>query len=170
MSTNIQYKRFTAYALVDATMGRGIYNQGRGWSYLDFLSVDGDQTGKTVQTAKPQSYNYRAGLPDNGNGLGGFYDILGPNTKMLENANYAKIREVALSYRLGRVAGLFGDWNLSLIGRNLYTFTNYRGFDPEVGLASGSTGNNAGSSAINSIDAFTFPNTRTFTFSLSTTF
>ena len=170
MSTNVQYKRFTAYALVDATMGRGIYNQGRGWSYLDFNSADGDQRGRSVYDAKPMSYNYRAGLPDNGNGLGGFYDILGPNTKMLENTNYAKVREVALSFRLGRLQGLFGDWNLSLIGRNLYTFTNYSGFDPEVGIASGSTGNNAGSSAINSIDAFTFPNTRSLTFSLSTTF
>ena len=170
LSTNIQFKRFTAYALVDATMGRGVWNQGRSWSYLDFLSVDGDQAGRTVETAKPQSYNYRAGSPDNPNGLGGFYDILTVNSKMLENTNYAKVREVALSYRVGRVQGLFGDWNLSLIGRNLYTFTNYRGFDPEVGLASGSGGNNSGSSAINSIDAFTFPNTRTFTVSLGTTF
>lgn len=170
LSSSFTYKKFTVYGLVDATMGRGVWNQGRSWAYLDFLSVDGDQVGKTVQTAKPMSYNYRAGLPDNGNGLGGFYDILGPNSKMLENTNYAKVREVAVSYRLGRVSGLFGDWNLSVIGRNLYTFTNYRGFDPEVGLASGSGGNNAGSSAINSIDAFTFPNTRTFTFSISTTF
>ena len=170
VSTNVQYKRFTGYVLVDATMGRGIWNQGRGWAYLDFLSVNGDQTGRSVETAKPMSYNYRAGSPDNPNGLGGFYDILGVNSKFLENTNYAKVRELAISYRVGRVQGLFGDWNLSMIGRNLYTFTNYRGFDPEVGLASGSSGNNAGSSAINSIDAFTFPNTRTFTFSLSTTF
>ncbi len=170
VSSSLQYKRFTGFVLVDATMGRGIWNQGRSWSYLDFLSVDGDQTGRSVQTAKPMSYNYRAGLPDNGAGLGGFYDILAANSKMVENINYAKVREVALSYRVGKVQGLFGDWNLSVIGRNLYTFTGYRGFDPEVGLASGSGGNNAGSAAINAIDAFTFPNTRSFTFSLGTTF
>ena len=86
------------------------------------------------------------------------------------------MREVSLSYRVGRVQGLFGDWNVSLVGRNLYTFTNYWGFDPEVGFGSGSsggagpTGNNSGSAAINAIDAFTFPNTRTITVSIGTTF
>ena len=170
LSTNLQYKKFAAYVLLDATMGRGIYNNGRGWAMLDFLAVDGDQVGKTLQSAKPQSYYYRAGPPDNANGMGGFYDILGANTRVTENANFAKVREVSLSYRLGRVQGLFGEWNISMIGRNLYTFTNYRGFDPEVGFAAGSGGNNAGSAAINAVDAFTFPNLRTLTFSIGTTF
>ena len=175
ISTNLQYKKLSAFLLLDATMGRGIYDQGRGWAYLDFLAADGDQTGKSVQDAKPMSYNYRAGAPDN-TGLGGFYDILGPNTKMVENTNFAKLREVSLSYRVGRVQGLFGDWNVSLVGRNLYTFTNYWGFDPEVGFGTGSsggagpTGNNSGSAAVNAIDAFTFPNTRTITVSIGTTF
>jgi hypothetical protein len=34
----------------------------------------------------------------------------------------------------------------------------------------GSTANGSGSAAINAIDAFTFPNLRTFTFSLQTSF
>ena len=170
MSTNLQWKKFSAYVLVDATMGRGIYNQGRGWAMLDFLAADGDQVGKSVASAKPQSYYYRAGPPDNGNGLGGFYDVLGANTRVTENTNFAKVREVSISYRVGRVQGLFGDWNISMVGRNLYTFTNYTGFDPEVGTPSGAGGNNAGSAAINAVDAFTFPNTRTLTFSIGTTF
>lgn len=170
LSTNLQFRKLTAYVLVDATMGRAIYNNGRGWAQLDFLAIDGDQVGKSVQSAKPMSYYYRAGPPDNGNGMGGFYDILGANTRVTENTNFAKVREVSLSYRVGRVQGLFGDWNVSMIGRNLYTFTNYRGFDPEVGFATGTAGNNAGSAAINAVDAFTFPNTRTLTFSIGTTF
>ena len=68
-------------------------------------------------------------------------------------------------YRFGKIAGR-GDWTLSLVGRNLKTWTNYNGFDPEVGLSGGTNG----SGALNAIDAYTFPNLRTFTLTLTTSF
>jgi iron complex outermembrane receptor protein len=74
-----------------------------------------------------------------------------------------------VSYRIGKIGGV-GDWGVSLIGRNLFTITGYRGFDPEVGLSGGTQLNGAGSAAINAVDAFTFPNLRTFTVGLSSTF
>ncbi len=128
--------------------------------------------GKTVETAKPIGYYYRAAPPDNGSGVGGFYDLLGPNNFSVEDASYTKLRELALSYHVGRIAGT-GDWAFSLIGRNLLTLTGYRGFDPEVGIATVPGGNInddvSSSRAINAVDAFVFPNLRTFTFRLSTT-
>ena len=68
-----------------------------------------------------------------------------------------------------------GDWTVSVVGRNLKTWTKYTGFDPEVGFgavsgAGGSGANSSGSAVINAVDAFTFPNTRTWTFSLQTSF
>ena len=173
LSQNLSYKRFTAYALVDAAIGQHVYNQGRGWSYLDFLEGREDQNGKSVENAKPIGYYYRAALPD-GVGIGGFYDQLGANNAVVEDASYAKLREVNLGYHIGTIGPVGGDWSFALIGRNLRTWTKYTGFDPEVGLGavSGtrSTNNGAGSAAINAIDAFTFPNLRSFTFSLSTSF
>ena len=173
LSQNLSYKGFTAYALVDAAIGQHVYNQGRGWSYLDFLEGREDQTGKTVEAAKPIGYYYRAGAPD-GVGIGGFYDQLGANNAVVEDASYAKLREVNIGYHIGSFGRLGGDWSMALIGRNLHTWTKYTGFDPEVGLGavSGtrSTNNGAGSAAINAIDAFTFPNLRSYTFSLSTSF
>jgi hypothetical protein len=181
LSQNLSYKRFNAYALVDAAIGQHVYNQGRGWSYLDFLEGREDQNGKTVQTAKPIGYYYRAGAPD-GVGIGGFYDQLGANNAVTEDASYAKLRELTVGYHIGSFGSMGGDWSLSLIGRNLHTWTKYTGFDPEDGLGavsgatnttgsrSGSTANGSGSGAINAIDAFTFPNLRSFTFSLSTSF
>jgi hypothetical protein len=59
-----------------------------------------------------------------------------------------------------------GNWNLALIGRNLITWSKYKGFDPEVGLGGGAFG----SGVLNAADGFTFPNLRQFTFSLSTSF
>ena len=92
-----------------------------------------------------------------------------------EKASYAKIREVQVSFRVGRIARV-GDWTVGVTGRNLHTFTSYKGFDPEVGLnptpvigfASGS--GSLGSGALTAVDAFNFPNLRTFTFNLSTRF
>jgi hypothetical protein len=53
-----------------------------------------------------------------------------------------------------------------VVGRNLFTITGYRGFDPEVGVAGGQSN----SAAINAIDAFTFPNLRSLTVGVSATF
>ena len=165
ITQDFRYKRVTVYGLLDASIGQHVWNQGFHWAHLDFLSHDVDQHGQSVETAKPIGYYYRAAQPDNGTGLGGLYDILGPNNFSVEDASYAKIRELLVSYRLGPIGGQ-GDWEISLVGRNLWTITGYRGFDPEVGIAGGQ----AQSAAINAIDAFTFPNTRTFTVGLSTSF
>jgi TonB-linked SusC/RagA family outer membrane protein len=173
-SQNLSYKRFSAYALIDAAIGQRVYNQGRGWSFLDFLEGNESQLGKTVEQAKPLGYYYRAPAPDHPAGVGGLYDLLGPNNAMTEDASYAKLRELNVGFRLGRIGSMGGDWNVSVIGRNLHTWTKYHGFDPEVGFGAvsgaGSTANGSGSAAINAIDAFTFPNLRSVTFSLQTSF
>jgi len=174
ISQTFRLKDFTAYALIDAAIGRSVYNQGRGWAFLDFLSKDNDQRGKSVDDAKPLGYYYRAGAPDGG-GIGGLYDILGPNSRMVEDASYKKLREASVAYHFGSIPGVRGDWTVSVVGRNLKTWTKYSGFDPEVGFGGvsgngGSGSNSSGSAVINAVDAFTFPNTRTWTFSLNTSF
>ncbi len=169
MSHQLQYGNFSLYGLVDGAFGQSVWNQGRHWSYLDFLSGDVDQGGKSVGAAKPIGYYYRAGPGPGGNnnGIGGFYDILGPNNRMVEDASFVKLRELSLSYNVGQVAN-FGDWTVSVIGRNLKTWTDYSGFDPEVGA--GDSGGESGSGLINAVDAFTFPALRTFSFVVSTSF
>ncbi|MEZ4457526.1 MAG: SusC/RagA family TonB-linked outer membrane protein [Gemmatimonadales bacterium] len=163
-ANDVQFRRLTLYTLLEASVGNDLNNQGEGWGLLDFSSANFDQGSKTVETAKPVGYGWRAGSPES-TGTGGFYDVLGPNNYNVENASFAKIREVSLSYKLGKFAGV-GDWTLSLIGRNLMTFTGYSGLDPETGVSGGSTG----SGLINQTDAFGFPTLRTFTFSIATRF
>lgn len=163
-TNDFQYKKLTVYTLVDATIGNDIYNQGEGWGLLDLSSANFDQANKNVETAKPVGYSWRAGGPES-TGTGGFYDLLGPNNYTVENGSFAKLREVSVTYKVGRLFGT-GDWTVGLVGRNLLTLTGYSGLDPEVGVAGGSTG----SGLINQTDAFGFPTLRTFTFSLSTRF
>lgn len=163
-TNDIQYKNLTLYTLLDATIGHEINNQGEGWGLLDLSSAYFDMANETVETAKPLGYSWRAGGPES-TGVGGFYDVLGPNNYTVEDGSYAKLREVSLTYKFGQIAGV-GDWTVGLIARNLLTITNYSGMDPEVGVSGGATG----SGLINQTDAFNMPPLRQFTFSVSTRF
>jgi len=169
VTQDLRFKRFNFYALVDASIGQKVWDQGFHWAHLDFLSNDVDQVGKSVQNVKPIGYYWRTSPADGFTGLGGFYDQLAPNSYTVEDASYAKLRELLFSYHIGPISHT-GDWDISVVGRNLFTITGYRGFDPEVGLSGGTQLNGAGSAAINAVDAFTFPNLRTFTIGLSSTF
>jgi TonB-linked SusC/RagA family outer membrane protein len=162
LSQNFRYKRLTAFALLDATVGKNVWNIARQWSLGDFMHRDADQAGKTVADARPIGYYFRAVSTG---GIGGLYDVLAPNNNTVEDASFVKVREVSVGYRIGSIAGI-GNWTASLIGRNLLTFSKYKGFDPEVGNAGGQLG----SGVLNAIDAFVFPNLRQFTFSLNTSF
>ena len=165
-SHSVSWKGVSLYGLFDGAFGGKAYNQGRHWSYLDFLSHDVDQAGKSVDRAKPIGYYYRADPTGGGAGIGGFYDILGPNSRFVESTDFVKLREVSLAYRIGKFGR--GDYTVSLIGRNLKTWTRYTGFDPEVGV--GNTNSQASSGLINAIDAFTFPQLRSFSFVISAGF
>ena len=165
LSQNLSYKRFSAFLLFDATVGKNVWNEARQWSIGDFMHRESDQAGRSVSNAKPIGYYFRANAQGGSSGIGGLYDVLGPNNNTVEDASFVKLRELSLGYRIGRIAGV-GDWNVSVVGRNLITFTDYKGFDPEVGVGGGSLG----SGVLNAIDAFGFPNLRTFSFQISTSF
>jgi TonB-linked SusC/RagA family outer membrane protein len=160
-SNTFNYKKLFAYAQFDGVFGQRIMNQGRQWSLGDFMTAEVDAAGEGLGEAKPLGYYWRRPAL----GLGGFYDVLGPNSKTVEDGSYVKFREMSLSYNVGAVRGV-GDFTVGITGRNLMTFTDYTGYDPEVGAAGGT----AGSRAVNGIDNYTFPNLRTFTLSLGTRF
>jgi hypothetical protein len=81
----------------------------------------------------------------------------------VQKGSYTKLREVSVGYQLGSIKGI-GDWSLTVVGRNLYTITDFLGWDPEVG---GSLLNSAG---FGSVASFQYPQTRTFTFTIATRF
>ncbi len=166
-STNFSYKKFTAYGLLDGAFGRKVWNEGYHWALGDFMAGSVDQAGRSVEEAKPIGYYYRAGPSQIGgsSGVGGLYNALGPSNESVEDASYVKLREASVTYNIGPVGGQ-GNWTLGVVGRNLHTWTKYRGYDPEVGRG-GQQLNNA---ALNGVDFFSFPNLRTFTLQVSTAF
>jgi TonB-linked SusC/RagA family outer membrane protein len=168
LSQNFDYKRLNVYGLLDAYRGQKLWNIAYHWSLGDFQSSEIDQSGKSVETAKPIGYYWRRGpsnSPGGNTGVGGLYDALGPSTFSVEDASFVKLREITINYRIGSVGGA-GDWKIGLVGRNLKTWTDYRGFDPE----SGNTTGPLNSSALTPVAGYRFPNLRSYTFQLSTSF
>ncbi|MBP6460147.1 MAG: SusC/RagA family TonB-linked outer membrane protein [Crocinitomicaceae bacterium] len=92
------------------------------------------------------------------------YNWLGSD-RYVEDASFVRLRSVTVSYNLGK--GLLKKLNLEdlrfyLTADNLYTFTKYKGQDPEVNLSSGAFGM--------AIDNASTPPTKRFTFGLTTRF
>jgi len=164
VSNDFSYRRLTLYALAEGTFGQKLEDQSQVWGLLDFGWGKFDQAGKTVETAKPLGYTWRAGSPES-SGTGGFYDLLATNNHKVQSGSFVKIRELSATYRVGPIAGV-GDWTMGLVGRNVHTFTRYTGLDPETSISGGT----ANSGLINGGDYFQFPTLRTWTFSVSTRF
>ena len=165
-SHNLQFKRVNAYVLIDKTFGNKVYNTDRQWSFGDFMTSDAQQDGKSVENAKPIGYYWRAAAPEASTGIGGTYSVLGPNTISYENGGYTKIRELSLSYNVGAIKHILGNWSLTAVGRNLYTWTKYTGWDPDTGGGGGQVQ----SGALFSQQSSSYPQTRNFTLTLSSKF
>lgn len=125
--TNFRYRSFSLYTLLEGQFGFDIYNRTRQQIKRDNISWEQDQRGKPDSEKKPVNYYqslFRAGSP---------------SSHYVEDGTYMKIREIALRYRLDHrtLGSVFGgaidNISISLIGRNLFTITNYTGYDPEVG-------------------------------------
>jgi hypothetical protein len=152
VSNNVTWRDLSFYALVDANVGGQAYNQTRQRMYQWGRHADVDQTGKRQELKKPVDYYVN------------LYAANDPTNYFVEDAGFVKLRELSVAYRvppaflarLGNI-GVQG-MRLSLIGRNLLTFTDYKGYDPEVG------------GTLTRLDSFDYPRYRTFTGSVEITF
>ena len=161
-SSNLTFHGFTIYGLLNRVAGFDVYNQPLQWAVFKRWAGIMDQRGIPDAQQKPLGY-YDA-----------MYGVSGltPSNIFVEDATFIKLREASLAYRfnseqlarvgMGKLSGL----GLTVTGRNLYTWTKYRGFDPEVGMGGGSTG----SAAIARVEGYQYPNFRTYTMAVDVNF
>jgi hypothetical protein len=109
-----------------------------------------DQAGKPDAAKKSIDY------------YGQIYNSLTPLDFFAESGTYVKIKELSVNYtfvrdQLKKVGlGRFENLRLGIVGRNLFTFTKYSGYDPEVSGLDGDPYQFR-------IDWFSYPHFRTFT-------
>jgi TonB-linked SusC/RagA family outer membrane protein len=157
ISSTMSWKGLSLYALVQRSSGFDVYNQPLQWGFFRQNTGPYDQSGVPEGQKKPLGY-YDAWYGATGG--------LGPSSLFVEDGSFTKIREVSLSYRLNTdmlssipVVSGFSAVNFNLAGRNLFTWTDYRGYDPEIGRDGGDTG----SAAVARVDGYQYPNFRTYT-------
>ena len=85
------------------------------------------------------------------------------SAQFIEEASYVKLREISIGYTLdapwlSRGLG-FTSVDLRIAGRNLKTWTDYTGVDPETNLAGAEV-------AIRGIEYFNNPQSKSFVFSI----
>ena len=124
ITSNFSYKKFDFYMLWDWKSGGDIYNRNAQWNTISSRNAIVDQAGKPENEKKTQNY------------YGSLYDVNRANKFWVEDGSFVKLREVSVSYNFDREmlarTKFIKDAKLSLIGRNLLTFTDYQGWDPEV--------------------------------------
>lgn len=170
------YKGLQLYALFDWKKGGDVYNLSKQWLYRDQRHAD------------VGAYENVAGGFFSGDGL---YNNLVANNHFVEDGSFLMLREASLSYtiRKGQLGGVLGKTidqvKLSLIGRNLMTWTQYSGLHPDVSSlpssentlgnrVAGAPGSDRttpnGDPSLFAVDAFNYPLRKNYSFSLQITF
>jgi TonB-linked SusC/RagA family outer membrane protein len=83
--------------------------------------------------------------------------------RYLEDASYFRLRTVRLAYNLPIRKSLVKGIDFYLSGQNLFTITDYTGYDPEVNSLNGNT-------LTQGVDLSAYPSTKSYTFGLNVKF
>lgn len=148
----LRWKNFNFFSHMHAQVGGQVYNHTKQRLYQHFRHADLQQTGVAEELRKPIDY-YQT-----------LYEANNTNSHFVEPGGFLKLRELSVRYTVGDgiMRGLRLDRigtdriTLGLVGRDLFTITDYTGFDPEVT-------NGTGTGGFVRVDSFGWPNTRTFT-------
>jgi TonB-linked SusC/RagA family outer membrane protein len=175
-SSNIKYKNLDLYALVYWKKGGDIYNKAKQWLYRDSRSQDleGDEIPDVF-------YSSASGL----------YNINQASAAFVEDGSFVRLKELSLYYTLtkknfGNIAKYIDELKFGVVGRNLLTFTDYTGADPEISApaennrqeltsrttdGSGSDSSTPGGDPnVFKVDNFSYPTLKSFSFSIQLKF
>lgn len=140
----VSYKKFGLRFQFDAVQGVDVWN-------ADFRTRQGVGNGKVAEQEHlgqlPRGY------------INSVYQI---EEWRIDDGSFVKLREISLSYRFGKLK-IFSDLTVSASGRNLFSWDDYKGYDPEVNSGGQST-------VLRGVDFGTVPIPRTFSFSVAAKF
>ncbi len=141
----LSFKKLNFRIQLDAVQGNEVFN-------ADWRTRQGVGNGKEAE--KEQTGVYPRGYISN------FYGTV--EEWRIDDGSFVKLREVSLSYTFGNLKKV-RDITLSVSGRNLISWDNYKGYDPEV--------NSGGQSTIlRGIDFGSVPIPKTYSVGLSAKF
>ncbi|HEX5725855.1 MAG TPA: TonB-dependent receptor, partial [Longimicrobiaceae bacterium] len=149
----------------------GLVDWQEGGNIINLTTLLYDANGVSEDYELPAGVTTPRAIPDCNPNCSGLERISGFGTyqqQYIEDASFVKLRELALSYALpqqvvGRLWNRVQDARITLSGRNLVTWSDYRGLDPEV--------SNFGNQQIGrNFDVAPFPPSRSFWLSFNLEF
>jgi TonB-linked SusC/RagA family outer membrane protein len=149
---DFRWKNLTVFTVLDAQIGGDVYNQTLQWGLRENKTGEADQSGKSEELKKPELY-YTV-----------LYNVDFTNSHFVEDGTYLKLRELAVNYTFNRsslpgfLSSTLSKLTVGVIGRNLLTFTGYRGYDPESNVSAGLS-----AAGVARYDDFGYPQFRTIT-------
>jgi TonB-linked SusC/RagA family outer membrane protein len=141
----LTYKKLSLRLQLDAVQGVDVFN-------ADWRTRQGVGNGKEAE--KEQTGVYPRGY------INSFYATV--EQWRIDDGSFVKLREISLSYAFGNYRKI-RDITLSVSGRNLISWDNYKGYDPEVNAGGQST-------ILRGIDFGSVPIPKTFSVGLSAKF
>ncbi|WP_029274199.1 SusC/RagA family TonB-linked outer membrane protein [Pedobacter borealis] len=138
------YKKLSLHIQLDAVQGGDVWN-------ADWRTRQGVGNGKVAEAEQmgqlPRGY------------VAGAYNV---EEWRIDDGSFVKLREISLSYNIGQVK-FIKNLTVNLSGRNLISWDNYKGYDPELNAGGQST-------ILRNIDFGSVPIPRTFSFGLQAKF
>ncbi|MBV6639331.1 MAG: TonB-dependent receptor [Cyclobacteriaceae bacterium] len=160
-STTMSYKGLSLSAIMSYSYGNEVYNANAQW--LEFGNGRQNSTGAYRNRWSPyksevENANAEAPIAINPNAVNPFraYD------RWVEDGSYLRLNNIILSYNLpiDKMGWQISTFRVFVSGQNLWTLTNYTGFDPEV--------NRFGQNNIyRGFDVNTYPSSKSYTLGLS---
>lgn len=153
LSSNLSYKNFDFSVFFSGTYGNDIYNVSRA-SFENPLGQRNLLQG-VVNHWTPDNPNNEYASPLQGGRL--------PiSDRFVEDGSYLRCKNITLGYRLPQIKGI-NSARIYISANNVFTVTNYTGYDPEVNTY-------AGSNTAIGVDNLVYPAARSFLGGIQITF
>jgi outer membrane receptor protein involved in Fe transport len=166
-SNHFRFKGFDLGIMLQFVWGHDIYNRGRQWQADGFSWLDNQTLDFYQDHWTPENRNAKYPQPrfDTGNGYG-------QSSLLVFDGSYIRLKDITLGYTVPRQLvqkAHFESIRVFVRAYNLFTFTKYPGWDPEVD-SPGTGPSNQGLNITPGWDFYTAPQPRTFTFGLNLVF
>ncbi len=112
--SNFSYKKLAFRFLLDAVQGGEVFNADK-------------RTRNNVGIGDLAEAEMRGTVP-----RGYVFSLVNIEEYRVDEGSYLKLREIGLSYQLPKLAKGLENLTLSLVGRNLFSWDQYTGYDPET--------------------------------------
>jgi TonB-linked SusC/RagA family outer membrane protein len=162
LTNSLTFKRFDLRAFVQFTHGNEVYNGMRAYADDAGYNLDNKFRNALNRWRQPGDVTNEPRAS-----YDGMSDAWFTSSRFVEDGSYVRLQEVTLGYRLPEAIGRrtnLGESRIYVSGRNLKTWTDYAGFNPDANSSGSSTNISLGT------DFYSYPLARTFSFGISGSF